>query len=63
MVGVTLVVGCGVVVADGVVGGLVVAGWSPEVGVLLGSVEGRAVSAGFGVSAAWAGPGVTRGPG
>jgi hypothetical protein len=62
-VGVTPLVGCGVVVADGVVVGFVVAvGRSPEVGVVVGSVEVRSVSPGLGVSAA-CGPGVTRGPG
>ena len=57
VLGVTLVVGCCVVGAKGVVLGsgvteLVLVGRSPEVGVLVGSVVGRAVSPGFGVSAA-----------
>lgn len=65
MVGVTLLVGCGVVVADGVEVGLAVTGWIvlPPEGVVVGSVDVRVVSLGLGVSAAWAGPGVTRGPG
>jgi hypothetical protein len=54
MVGVTLLVGCGVegVVVGCVVAGLVVVGWSPDVGVVVGSVEDRVVSPGLGVSAA-----------
>ena len=65
MVGVTLLVGCGVVVAEGVEVGRVVADgvdWSVD-GVVVGLAEFRDVSPGLGVSAACAGPGVTRGPG
>jgi hypothetical protein len=63
VVGVTLLVGCGVVVAVGSVGTGVVVGWSPDVGVVVGSVEDRSVSPGLGVSTARTGSGVTCGPG